>query len=60
MSDDDREVLSLVAWEGLDREEIATALGVSRNAIRIRPHRARRRFHRALAEAGVRFTSERR
>lgn len=58
LSDDDREVLSLVAWEGLDREEVATALGVSRNAVRIRLHRARRRFSRALAEAGVRFTSE--
>ncbi|MEU7001025.1 RNA polymerase sigma factor [Nonomuraea sp. NPDC046570] len=58
LSDDDREVLSLVAWEGLDREEIATALGVSRNAVRIRLHRARRRFSRALAEARVHFTSE--
>ncbi|MEU3169363.1 sigma-70 family RNA polymerase sigma factor [Streptosporangium sp. NPDC006930] len=58
LSDEDRELLSLVAWEGLDREEIATALGVSRNAVRIRLHRARRRFSRALAEAEVHFTSE--
>jgi RNA polymerase sigma-70 factor (ECF subfamily) len=58
LRDDDRELLSLVAWEGLGREEIATALGLSRNAVRIRLHRARRRFSRALAEAGVRSSSE--
>ncbi|MEV4378551.1 RNA polymerase sigma factor [Streptosporangium sp. NPDC049644] len=58
LSDDDRELLSLVAWEGLGREEIATMLGLSRNAVRIRLHRARRRFSRALDEAGVRSTTE--
>ncbi|GII29377.1 RNA polymerase sigma factor [Planotetraspora mira] len=58
LPDDDRELLSLVAWEGLDRQEIATALGLSRNAVRIRLHRARGRFSRALTEAGVRVTSE--
>ncbi|WP_405087324.1 RNA polymerase sigma factor [Microbispora sp. NBC_01389] len=57
LSDDDRELLSLVAWEGLSRQEIATALGLSRNAVRIRLHRARRRLSRALAEAGVHLTS---
>ncbi|MGW5265062.1 RNA polymerase sigma factor [Microbispora sp. NPDC004025] len=57
LSDDDRELLALVAWEGLGREEIAMALGLSRNAVRIRLHRARRRFSRALAEAGVHLTS---
>ncbi|NUW35982.1 RNA polymerase sigma factor [Nonomuraea sp. SMC257] len=54
LPDDDRELLALVAWEGLDREEIATMLGLSRNAVRIRLHRARRRFSRALDEAEVR------
>lgn len=54
----DRELLSLVAWEGLDRNQIATMLGVSRNAVRIRLHRARRRFARALAEADVHFEPE--
>ncbi|WP_169952646.1 RNA polymerase sigma factor [Microbispora sp. H11081] len=58
LPDDDRELLSLVAWEGLGRAEIATALGLSRNAVRIRLHRARRRFSRALAEAGVHRTSQ--
>ncbi|GAA2268683.1 hypothetical protein GCM10010149_06920 [Nonomuraea roseoviolacea subsp. roseoviolacea] len=56
LPDDDRELLALVAWEGLDRAEIATMLGLSRNAVRIRLHRARRRFSRALDEADVRCT----
>ncbi|GAA4087828.1 RNA polymerase sigma factor [Nonomuraea soli] len=54
LGDDDRELLALVAWEGLDREQIAAAMGLSRNAVRIRLHRARKRFARALAAAGVR------
>jgi RNA polymerase sigma factor (sigma-70 family) len=51
----DREVLALTAWEGLPPAEIAVVLGCSRNAVRIRLHRARRRFTRLLdrnAEAG--------
>jgi RNA polymerase sigma factor (sigma-70 family) len=48
LSDDDRELLALVGWEGLDHGEIAAVLGCSRNAVRIRLHRARRRFARAL------------
>ncbi|SFJ84223.1 RNA polymerase sigma-70 factor, ECF subfamily [Streptosporangium canum] len=54
LPDDDREVLALVAWEGLDREEVAAVLGLTRNAVRVRLHRARKRFARALTEAGVR------
>jgi RNA polymerase sigma-70 factor (ECF subfamily) len=46
---DERELLLLVAWEGLDAAGIASVLGCSRNAARIRIHRARRRFARALA-----------
>jgi RNA polymerase sigma factor (sigma-70 family) len=41
---DDRELLALVAWEGLDAGEVAKVLDCSRNAARIRIHRARRRF----------------
>jgi RNA polymerase sigma factor (sigma-70 family) len=44
----DRELLALVAWEELDPGEIATVLGCSRNAARIRLHRARRRLAREL------------
>ncbi len=45
----DRELLALVAWEGLDHGQVAAVLGCSRNAVRIRLHRARRRFADALA-----------
>jgi RNA polymerase sigma-70 factor, ECF subfamily len=48
----DRDVLALVAWEGLDAGEIAQVLGCSRNAARIRVHRARRKFARELARLG--------
>ena len=50
---DDRELLSLVAWEGLDHGEIAVLLRCSRNAVRIRLHRARKRLNSALASAGA-------
>ena len=44
-----REVLALNAWEGLDYGEIATVLGCSRNAVRIRLHRARASLAAELA-----------
>jgi RNA polymerase sigma-70 factor (ECF subfamily) len=53
LPDDDRELLTLVAWEGLDPGEIAKVLGISANAVRIRLHRARRRLARGLTQAGV-------
>ena len=37
----DQEILSLHAWEGLDHPEIAEVLGISRNNVRVRLHRAR-------------------
>jgi RNA polymerase sigma factor (sigma-70 family) len=51
LRDADREILALVAWEELDPGEIATVLGCSRNAARIRLHRASRRLARELKEA---------
>jgi RNA polymerase sigma-70 factor (ECF subfamily) len=50
LDDRDRELLLLAAWEGLDAAAIAAVLGCSRNAARIRLHRARRRFAQALDE----------
>jgi RNA polymerase sigma-70 factor, ECF subfamily len=47
---DDRELLALVAWEGLDADGIGRVLGCTRNAARIRLHRARRRFAALLDE----------
>ncbi|GII87387.1 DNA-directed RNA polymerase sigma-70 factor [Sphaerisporangium siamense] len=52
LSPDDREVLSLAGWEGLDSEEIATVLGCSRGAVRLRLHRARKRLAAELRAAG--------
>ncbi len=45
----DRELLALIGWEGLDHGQVAAVLGCSRNAVRIRLHRARRRFADAVA-----------
>jgi len=44
----DRELLMLVAWEGLEPAEAAAVLGCSRGALGVRLHRARRRLARAL------------
>ena len=48
LSESDREVLMLVAWEGLSGAELATALGCSPNAARIRVHWARVRLAEKL------------
>jgi RNA polymerase sigma-70 factor (ECF subfamily) len=48
LNEGDREVLSLVAWEGLTPAQLAVALGVSHPVARLRLHRARRRFQAAL------------
>jgi RNA polymerase sigma factor (sigma-70 family) len=45
----DQELLALAAWEGLTTGQIAAVLGCSANAVRIRRHRARRRFTALLA-----------
>jgi RNA polymerase sigma-70 factor (ECF subfamily) len=46
----DREVLCLVAWEGLTLARAAAVLGCSRVACRVRFHRARRRLAAGLAD----------
>jgi RNA polymerase sigma-70 factor (ECF subfamily) len=47
---DDREALALVAWDGLTPAQAAHSLGCTPVAFRVRLHRARRRFERALAD----------
>jgi len=44
----DREILRLVAWDGLSPAEAAEVLGVTRLAFAVRLHRARRRLEREL------------
>ena len=45
----DRELLLLIAWEGLGQAEVARALGLRRGTVAVRLHRARQRFAQALA-----------
>jgi len=51
LSAGDREVLMLVAWEGLEPARAAAVLGCSRRAFAMRLHRARRRLAAAMARA---------
>ena len=51
LSERDREVLLLIAWEGLDPARAAAALECSRAAFAVRLHRARRRLAAALERA---------
>lgn len=44
----DRELLILLAWDGVSRAEAARVLGCSRATLAVRLHRARRRFEAAL------------
>jgi RNA polymerase sigma-70 factor (ECF subfamily) len=48
LSSADRELLLLVAWEGLEPAELAQALDAKPGTIAVRLHRARRRFAAAL------------
>jgi RNA polymerase sigma-70 factor (ECF subfamily) len=46
MREGDRELLTLIAWDGLSAAEAARVVGCSDAALRVRLHRARRRFSR--------------
>ncbi len=48
LPEQDRELLTLAAWEGLDYGQIAVVFCCSRNAVRIRLHRARQRLAKEL------------
>lgn len=48
LSAEDRELVTLIAWEGLTPAQAATALGLSAGTARVRLHRARTRLRKAL------------
>jgi RNA polymerase sigma factor (sigma-70 family) len=48
LAENDRELLLLIAWEGLSNEEAAVALDCTPIALRVRLHRARRRLRAEL------------
>lgn len=48
LSAEDRELVTLIAWEGLTPAQAATALGLSPGTARVRLHRARARLRTAL------------
>lgn len=48
LPEDDREILILVAWQGLAPREAARVVGCSAAALRVRLHRARRRLVHAV------------
>jgi DNA-directed RNA polymerase specialized sigma24 family protein len=50
LSDADREVLALIAWEGLDARSAAQVLGCSAPTATMRVFRARRRLRAFLDE----------
>ncbi len=56
LDDDDRELLTLLAWDGLERAELANAFGVSRATLRVRLHRARRRLTAELSASAADLT----
>ena len=52
LSEQDREIVTLTAWEGLAPREIARVMGISANVVRIRLHRARARIKKQLDVPG--------
>lgn len=51
LSDDDQEILRLVAWDDVPVADLPLALGCSAGAARVRLHRARQRFATAVTRA---------
>ncbi len=45
----DQEIIMMLSWDGLAPREVASVLGLSPNAVRIRAHRARTRLRVLLA-----------
>jgi RNA polymerase sigma factor (sigma-70 family) len=52
LAEPEREVLRLIAWDGLDIRDAARVFGCSPGAFRVRLHRARRKLAKQLEAAG--------
>jgi RNA polymerase sigma-70 factor (ECF subfamily) len=59
LSEQDRELLTLVAWHGLSASAAAQVVGCSAAAYFVRLHRARRRLERAMSESAHDFAVRR-
>lgn len=55
----DREILTLHAWEELDNDEIGVVMGITRSAVAVRLHRAKKRLAWAM-DADTRVKSTKR
>jgi RNA polymerase sigma factor (sigma-70 family) len=53
LTEQDREVLRLVCWEGLEKADAARVLGCSAATFRVRLHRARRRLASLVDEVSI-------
>jgi RNA polymerase sigma-70 factor (ECF subfamily) len=53
LNDDDREVLMLNAWDGLDTHALGIALSITTNAAAVRLSRAQARFREHFSAAQV-------
>ena len=53
LNDDDREILMLNAWDGLEPADLAITLSITTNAAAVRLSRARSRFREAFTEVEI-------
>lgn len=51
LPEDDREVLTLIAWDGLTNDQAGAVLGISGGTFAVRLHRARARLEKSMQEA---------
>ncbi|MGI8713405.1 MAG: RNA polymerase sigma factor [Solirubrobacteraceae bacterium] len=58
LGENDRELLMLIAWDGLEAADVAQVLGVRRGTVAVRLHRARQRFADALAAQDAQVSTQ--